>query len=312
MQRREIRLSLIALVLAVIATTASGVAPQRTFVASYGVDTNPCSLAAPCRGFQAAIDAVAAGGEVVAIDTAGYGGMAIHKSVSVIVPVGVHAGLSPSTGIPIPGYPGQYTVVLIDVASTDVVVLRGLVIAHQGNVTGGIDWIGQGGGIVHVENTVVSGFPIEGLYVEGPGQLYIKDSIFRDNYHGIYAVGNGYGSGSKVFGDRVHIENSQWGVLANGNYVLLSDSTLYKNYYASYVYSDTQVFLIRCTISSNLFTSLLNHSGAGIVPTLVAAGSTFVSNGGDSRIGGSTLVGSLGNNSTDGFSISFDSVSPPE
>jgi len=311
MLRREIRLSLIALVLAVFATTASGVAPQRTFVASYGLDTNPCSLASPCRGFQAAIDAVAAGGEVVAIDTAGYGAMAIHKSVSVIVPSGVHAGLSPSSGIPIPGYPGQYTVVLIDVASTDVVVLRGLVIAHQGNVTGGIDWVGQGGGIVHVENTVVSGFPVEGLYMEGPGQLYVKDSIFRDNYHGIYAIGTGYGFGSKVFGDRVHIENSQYGVLATGIIVFLSDSTLYKNYYGSYVNSNTQVFLTRCTIANNLFTAVLNQSGAGIVPTLVAAGSTFVSNGGDSRIG-VTNIGSLGNNSNDVYSITFDSHRAPE
>ena len=298
--------------LTVLASTGAGAAVQRTFVASYGSDTGPCSLSAPCRGFQAAIDAVGPGGEVVALDSAGYGAMEIHKSVSVIVPLGVHAGLSPSSGIPIPGYPGQYTVVLIDVASTDVVVLRGLVIAHQGNVTGGIDWIGQGGGIVHVENTVVSGFPIEGLYMEGPGQLYVKDSIFRDNYHGIYTVGNGYGSGSKIFGDRVHIENSQWGLLANGTYVSLSDSTLYKNYYGSYVYSDTQVFLIRCTISSNLFTAVLNHSGAGIVPTLTAAGSTFVSNGGESRIGGTTLVGSLGNNSNDVFSITFDSHRAPE
>ena len=311
MLRREIRSSLIALVLAVIATTASGVAPQRTFVASYGLDTNPCSLASPCRGFQAAIDAVAQGGEVVAIDTAGYGAMAIHKSVSVIVPTGVHAGLSPSSGIPIPGYPGQYTVVLIDVASTDVVVLRGLVIAHQGNVTGGIDWVGQGGGIVHVENTVVSGFPVEGLYMEGPGQLYVKDSILRDNYHGLYANGNGYGTTSKIFGDRVHIENSQYGVLATGIIVMLSDSTLYKNYYGSYLNSNTQVFLTRCTIANNLFTALLNQSGAGIVPTLVAAGSTFVSNGGDSRIG-VTDVGSLGNNSNDGFSITFDSHRAPE
>jgi len=254
---------------------------------------------------------VAQGGEVVAIDTAGYGAMAIHKSVSVIVPLGVHAGLSPSSGIPITGYPGQYTVVLIDIASTDVVVLRGLVIAHQGNVTGGIDWVGQGGGIVHVENTVVSGFPVEGLYMEGPGQLYVKDSILRDNYHGLYANGNGYGTTSKIFGDRVHIENSQYGVLATGIIVMLSDSTLYKNYYGSYLNSNTQVFLTRCTIANNLFTALLNQSGAGIVPTLVAAGSTFVSNGGDSRIG-VTDVGSLGNNSNDGFSITFDSHRAPE
>jgi len=100
-------------------------------------------------------------------------------------------------------------------------------------------------------------------------------------------------------------------VLATGIIVMLSDSTLYKNYYGSYLNSNTQVFLTRCTIANNLFTALLNQSGAGIVPTLVAAGSTFVSNGGDSRIG-VTDVGSLGNNSNDGFSITFDSHRAPE
>ena len=122
--------------LAAFAVVGAANAAQRTFVASYGSDAWPCTLAQPCRGFQAAIDAVSPGGEVVALDSAGYGAMSISKAVSVIVPPGVHAGLSPTTGIPIPGYPGQFTVVLIDIADTDVVVLRGLNINHQGNLTG--------------------------------------------------------------------------------------------------------------------------------------------------------------------------------
>src|SRR5262245_53763163 len=107
-----------------VAAAASAAPPQRTFVASYGNDAWPCSLGQPCRGFQAAINAVAPGGEVVALDSAGYGAMEIHKSASIIVPSGVHAGLSPTVGIPLPGYPGQTGVVLIDIQDTDVVVLR--------------------------------------------------------------------------------------------------------------------------------------------------------------------------------------------
>lgn len=167
-------------------------APSRTFVASYGNDAAPCSLTQPCRGFQAAINAVASGGEVVALDSAGYGAMSIHKSVSVIVPPGIHAGLSPSTGIPIPGYPGQTTVVLIDIASADVVVLRGLVIQAQGSLTGGIDWVNTtlpNAGTVHVENTVVNGFLNEGLFAQMTGvdaNLFVKDSTFRGNGTGIW------------------------------------------------------------------------------------------------------------------------------
>jgi hypothetical protein len=45
----------------------------RTFVASTGSDSDPCSRVDPCRTFQAAVDATAAGGEVVALDSAGFG-----------------------------------------------------------------------------------------------------------------------------------------------------------------------------------------------------------------------------------------------
>src|SRR5262245_19134515 len=122
--------------------------------------------------------------------------MEIHKSVSVIVPPGIHAGLSPSSGIPIPGYPLQTTVVLIDIQDSDIVVLRGLNINKQGFLTGGIDWVSAHGGTVHVENVVVNGFPVEGLYMEAPqGTLIVKDSIFRNNGVGIYGGIAGGGDG---------------------------------------------------------------------------------------------------------------------
>src|SRR5512132_2933185 len=60
--------------------------PQRTFVASNGADTHPCSLVSPCRSFGTAIAAVAAGGEVIVLDSAGYGAVTITQSVSLIAP----------------------------------------------------------------------------------------------------------------------------------------------------------------------------------------------------------------------------------
>src|SRR5215472_14949697 len=82
------RLSLPSLFLAVLATSASGQS-VRTFVASTGADSNPCSRVAPCRTFQAAVNAVAPGGEVIALDSAGFGSrLDINKSVSVISPCG--------------------------------------------------------------------------------------------------------------------------------------------------------------------------------------------------------------------------------
>jgi len=71
-------------------------APVRVFVASTGADVNVasgCALATPCRTFANALPAVAPGGEVVVLDTAGYGPAAITQSVSIVAPKGVFAGV---------------------------------------------------------------------------------------------------------------------------------------------------------------------------------------------------------------------------
>ena len=302
---RTLALASIAPVLLIITTAAHAVAPQRTFVASYGKDTDPCSLTAPCRGFQAAINAVAPSGEVVALDSAGYGAMEIHKSVSVIVPTGIHAGLSPSTGIPLPGFPGQSGVVFIDIQDTDLVVLRGLNINHQGTVTGGIEWISTHGGTVQIENSVVNGFPMEGVYVQAPAStLLIKDSIFRNNGVGIYgaeAGGSGPGPATHgVFAEHVRIENSTIGVRVLSSVSFrLSNSTIAANDNAFHVQGVTGVALLtvdHCNVLGNNEPYLLDSTNPGAADLFVAA-STLIENGPGFRIGALTQTVSLGNNS---------------
>jgi hypothetical protein len=293
--------------------------PQRTFVASYGLDTNPCSLPAPCRGFQAAINAVAAGGEVVALDSAGYGAMEIHKSLSVIVPPGVHAGLSPATGIPLPGYPGHYGVVLIDIQDTDVVVLRGLNINHQGTVTGGIEWISANGGAVHIENVVVNGFP-EALYVEAPtAKVFIKDFILRGNGVGIYggiAGGASTAQTGGIFADRVRIEDSYLAavrVLTNVG-ARISNCVIASNQVAFHIRAITghsNVFLDHCTVVENHFIYTLESADFWNAYLGVAASSFFHNYANGTRIGGNTNTVSFGNNSGDNGLTFFDGSSPP-
>jgi hypothetical protein len=55
----------------------------RTFVSAAGNDSNPCSFAAPCRHFQAAVNATSLGGEVDALDPAGYGPIIISQAVTI-------------------------------------------------------------------------------------------------------------------------------------------------------------------------------------------------------------------------------------
>src|SRR2546422_3133308 len=101
-------------------------AAQRTFVASSGSDANPCTHDLPCRSFNAAIAATTAGGEVVALDSAGYGPATITGSIALIGAPGIHAGISVFSGVGID----------VNAGSSDKVVLRNLYVNGLGGLWG--------------------------------------------------------------------------------------------------------------------------------------------------------------------------------
>ena len=135
--------SFVAAAAVVVALPVLAALPQRTFVRSDGSDSNPCSLASPCRGFAAAVAAVAAGGEVNVLDSAGYGSATITKSVSLISPAGIFAGVSV--------FPGSDGITVN--AGSGTVVLRGLSINGHGG-THGVAL--QSAGRLRIENCVIS------------------------------------------------------------------------------------------------------------------------------------------------------------
>src|SRR5438270_9847662 len=55
----------------------------RTWVSGVGDDVNPCSRTAPCKTFAGAISKTAAGGEIDALDPAGFGTLTITKSITI-------------------------------------------------------------------------------------------------------------------------------------------------------------------------------------------------------------------------------------
>src|SRR3981081_3457496 len=55
----------------------------RTWVSGVGDDANPCSRTAPCKTFAGAISKTAAGGEINALDPAGYGAVTITKAMTI-------------------------------------------------------------------------------------------------------------------------------------------------------------------------------------------------------------------------------------
>jgi hypothetical protein len=76
-------IGLVAATVAILPAVSAHAQAPRTFVSAAGSDSNPCSFLAPCRHFQAAADATSTGGEVDALDPAGYGPIIISHAITI-------------------------------------------------------------------------------------------------------------------------------------------------------------------------------------------------------------------------------------
>jgi hypothetical protein len=153
-------------------TSTQAQAVQRAHVsAAFGSDANTatnCTAAAPCRFFAAAMTVTDNNGEVIVLDSGGYGAVTITQSVALIAPTGVYAGISV-----FPGANG------VNIATAGVnVVLRGLSINGQGG-NNGINM--TAGNSLTVENCVISNLTQRGIFVDGVVDVNITDSIIRRN-----------------------------------------------------------------------------------------------------------------------------------
>jgi hypothetical protein len=154
-----------------IAASANAQAP-RTFVSAAGSDSNPCSFAAPCRHFQAAVNATSAGGEVDALDPAGYGPIVISQAITI-------EGQGWSYIAPPTGGNG----ITINAVSGDVTI-HGISLNGAGitGITNGI--VFNSGANLSVANCVVQNFRNNGILMQpasGNTNFVIKDTLALNN-----------------------------------------------------------------------------------------------------------------------------------
>jgi hypothetical protein len=195
----------LALAVTLPAVSAQGQSP-RTFVSAAGSDSNPCSFAAPCRHFQAAVNATTLGGEVDALDPAGYGPITISQAITIegqgwsyIAPP---AG---GNGITINAVSGNVTI--------HGVSLNGVGIS---GTTNGIQF--NSGASLIVAGCVVSNFTKDGIYFfpNAASTLRISDTLLDNNADaGIYLVQNGAGAVAAAF-ERVEASNNHNGIVIQG------------------------------------------------------------------------------------------------
>jgi hypothetical protein len=186
-----------------LATTPAN-ARARVFVASYGNDENPCTFGSPCKTFQQAVNVVDAGGEVTAIDSAGFGPITIGKSVTITSPPGVEAGI-------VPTMPGSAAIFIFNTASTDTIVLRGLTLQGSGSGQG---ILVESGGNVEIVDCAVRGFMENGITISNDQSaqmsVVILNTLVADTTIGI-AIGAGSGS-IRVAMDGVKLNNQDAGI----------------------------------------------------------------------------------------------------
>jgi hypothetical protein len=181
---------------------------NRTFVSGKGVDTNPCSLSAPCRSFAQAITQTNAGGEITILDPAGYGAVTITTAVSIVNDGVGEAGVTVTSG----------DAITISAGATDVINLRGLTLVGGGVGANGVTF--NSGGTLNMQNCVIRGFTGNGINAvpTAVSNFNISDTVVSNNgSNGILMfTGNGFGGPIATFTRVQAVGNVNAGIFVNG------------------------------------------------------------------------------------------------
>lgn len=154
----------------------------RTWVSNAGLDGGSCGLGAPCRTFEYALTVTASGGDIVALNSGGFGnGLNINKAVNIIVPDGIYAAISTLFN--------NQNGITISAGINDVVRIKGL------NVLG-VDTGSTGIGIyvgvakrVELDNLQISRIAT-GVKVVNDTRVHINRLYITETNIGIWSIGS--------------------------------------------------------------------------------------------------------------------------
>ncbi len=170
----------------------AGAQASRTWVSGVGDDANPCSRTAPCKTFAGAISKTAAGGEIDALDPAGYGALTITKAIT------IDGGGGQVASVLVSGTNG----IVVQAGASDVVILRNLRFNGISSGLNGIRFLT--GKSLAIENCDIFGFTGHGIDIASAG-----GKVFIDNTTVINNGGNGVNISATAL-TTVSIENSRF------------------------------------------------------------------------------------------------------
>lgn len=237
----------------------------RTWVSGVGDDANPCSRTAPCKTFAGAISKTAEFGEINALDSGGFGGVTITKSITI-------EGGGNIAGVLVSGT----NAIIVNGTTDDVITLRNLDIDGLGTGLNGISILAARA--VIVENCQIYGFRATSLG-NGHGikdartqnahipMLFVTNCDIRDNTIGVGGIG---ASSVLIRGivenTRIHRNNTHGVILQNGAVYSFRQSNISGNLSDGIRVegANTQAVVISCILTNNQGIAANNVSGTSL------------------------------------------------
>lgn len=246
-------LSLIIGVAIVGGASSASAGVGRTFVASNGQDGNTatnCAVTAPCQTFAAAYGVTNDGGEIIAIDAAGYGPLTITSSVRIVA---MHRGFikpaASASGITISAGSGKVTLENIEING-----------ANGASTTG----VTLNSGHLILKNVILTQLTT-GLSVAS-SKADVIDSEISYNTTGVSTTGSGVDPNNPTNGGTTQVRISAGSVVSNGTaFFMNSPGTVNAS-------------------SANLVTILIrvHDNSSGAIPTDIVGNTTVTSGSGGS------------------------------
>jgi len=275
---------------------------NRVFVsARSGNNANACdNVNTPCQTFAGAVLQLNPDGEVIVLDSGGYGPVTITQGVTIEAPAGVTAFIHP------PVFPGD--AISIGAGASDTVTLRGLVL----NVGAGNGITVSSVGTLNVENCFITGFVNDGIGMLSAGRLNVKGTDIKAGGTGIH-LENTTGLAQASL-DHCHLDGNSRGFLAEttspGNSMTTATYTTANNnqlvgWFCGLASSGVDVLSLEfCTGSANGGVGL-DADSTNVLSAVRYSNCVFANNGtfGVVRADARTIIETRGNNTITGNGV---------
>jgi hypothetical protein len=240
---------------------------------------------------------VSSGGEVIVLDSGGFAPFTITKSVSIIAPDGVFAGITvvgDGTGFNEVG-------IIVQGGSGNRVRLRGLTLRGTGPGTTGI---AGGSAILFVDDCLIEGFSEAGMSVS-VSRVYVENTVIRNC--GKDAINLLDFNIATIEGSTFEA-NGGSGVLAGASKAVIRDSVSSGNANGFMLFGSGEMNVEGCLAANNSAAGIgvVGFQINGALPILRVSNSTATNNGiglSQDDSAGPTILLSRGDNTVEGNSL---------